>query len=363
MSQNNPSIVGVILAAGLGNRLRPSTLYCPKPLIPVAGVEPLFFALYQFHKLGIKRVIINIHYLPTQIAHAVQDWKNSFEGMEIRISYEMTEILGTGGALLKIAEENVDWLSNSGILLQNGDTLAYFDLAQLYKNSDESALAICFRKELLEKYNPLLVDQDNYWMGIGKEAPENDWHPAHFFGVHYLSPAAVASFRSFCGEIRFVDLFNGIYRPLSNQGFRFRGEEFLNDEHTHEFWFDMNNKEFLLGAQSHILHDLQKYGWGEILKARHPGIQEVEKGIWVKSAHPQDFYTFQSPVIFIDENTSFSKGEITQKLHIGPSVSWWQDKSLSGEKVPLSTKNAVVMLKKSWQHDIPHEIADDIILA
>jgi NDP-sugar pyrophosphorylase family protein len=355
------SIVGIVLAAGLGNRLRPSTLYCPKPLIPVAGVEPIFFALHQFHSIGIKRVIVNVHYLPHQITEAINTWKKTLEGMEIRISYEMNEILGTGGALLKISEENSDWLKGSGLLLQNGDTLAHFDLSKLYTNLHQSCMAVSYREDFLEKYNPLWVSEQNQWVGIGREPKEDSWKAAHFFGVHYLCPDAIQAFRAFCGETRFVDLFNGIYRPLSDHGFSFHAVEFLADRNSGDFWFDMNNKEFLLKAQEFLLQDTQINGWDHVLRARHPGIEEVEKGVWFKSLAPRESFAFQSPVVFVDENTDAVLGK--SPLAIGPSVSWVQEKSLPHERNPLQTKNAVVMLKKSWQHDIPQEILNDIVLA
>lgn len=356
------STVGVVLAAGLGNRLRPSTLYCPKPLIPVAGVEPLFFALHQFQEIGIKRVIVNVHYLPMQITEALSLWKIHFPEMEFRVSYEMAEILGTGGALIKIVEENGDWIQDSGILLQNGDTLASFDLLKLVERIDQSTLATSFRKDFLEKYNPLWLNAYGAWAGIGKDPKSEDWLPAHFFGVHYLSSNAVRSIKTFCGELRSIDLFNGIYRPLSDHGFTFKSVEFLKSTNTTDFWFDMNNKEFLLNAQEHLLSEPNRGAWSKILEHRHPGIKEIESGVWVKGSGNYQGVNFSAPVVFVEENSSFLSRS-NEILKIGPSVSWVQEKSLEQNQHPQNIKNSVVMLKKAWQHDIPQDILNDIVLA
>ena len=82
------NVTGVVLAAGFGTRLRPSTEICPKPLIPVAGVEPLFFALKKLKSLGVKNVIVNAHYLPNKIQDALRDWAPLFTGMNLRLSIE-----------------------------------------------------------------------------------------------------------------------------------------------------------------------------------------------------------------------------------------------------------------------------------
>ena len=85
----------VVLAAGLGTRLRPLTLARPKPLMPLWNVPLLERILRLLEEWGVERIAVNLHSLPEEI-QAFLDRRDS--RAEIRTSYE-PEILGTAGAL------------------------------------------------------------------------------------------------------------------------------------------------------------------------------------------------------------------------------------------------------------------------
>lgn len=89
----------MILAAGLGTRMRPLTLTTPKPLVEICGKPMLLRNLEMLHKAGVKKVVINIHYLGEKIADyiAVQN----FDGMEILISDESEKLLDSAGGIIK----------------------------------------------------------------------------------------------------------------------------------------------------------------------------------------------------------------------------------------------------------------------
>ena len=84
----------MILAAGLGTRLRPLTDTIPKPLLPVGGTPLVLWNLLLLRANGIQEVIINLHYLGAMIEEALGD--GSRWNMRITYSYE-PELLGTGG--------------------------------------------------------------------------------------------------------------------------------------------------------------------------------------------------------------------------------------------------------------------------
>ncbi len=88
----------VILAGGLGVRLRPLTLEVPKPMVPVAGKPYLEHQLLLLAEHGIRNVVILTGYLGEQIEECFGD--GSALGLSVRYSRERTP-LGTGGALLK----------------------------------------------------------------------------------------------------------------------------------------------------------------------------------------------------------------------------------------------------------------------
>ncbi len=321
--------VGVVLAAGLGTRLRPSTDHCPKPLIPVAGVEPLYHALLQFERLGIHRVVVNAHYLVESVQEALLAWKPHFPKMETRVSVEKPEILGTGGALIKIVQENSDWFQNAGLLLQNGDTLSSIDMSRLM--GDSCRFAVSMKEEHLKRYNPLWIDKsERHFVGIGKQAPSPQAQAAHFLGIHYLSPTATEHLkRASEFPIRFVDLFNGVYRPLMDRGIRLQSVEYF-DTLSKDFWFDMTTAEFLLEAQRHVLERLVQDGtgvssvtapnWAGTLRHRYPHISCFAPGVWSTEA-PNAQLRFQAPAVFVQATGSSLMARKIASIRVGPHAS------------------------------------------
>ena len=90
----------MVLAAGLGKRMRPLTASRPKPLIEVAGKPLLDHLLEHLHAAGVERIVVNVHYLADAIeAHLA---KNP-HGLDIAVSDERSLLLETGGGLVKAA--------------------------------------------------------------------------------------------------------------------------------------------------------------------------------------------------------------------------------------------------------------------
>jgi len=87
----------MVLAAGLGLRMRPLTDHMPKPLVPVAGRPLLDHVLDKLAEAGVTEAVVNVHYLPDQIiAHTA-----SRTLPHITISDERDQVLGTGGGVVK----------------------------------------------------------------------------------------------------------------------------------------------------------------------------------------------------------------------------------------------------------------------
>lgn len=104
----------MILAAGLGKRMRPLTDHCPKPLLPVAGKPLIVHHLERLREAGIHEVVINISYRAEQIIDALSD--GSAFGLRIHWSRETTP-LETGGGI----QQALPLLGESPFLLINGD--------------------------------------------------------------------------------------------------------------------------------------------------------------------------------------------------------------------------------------------------
>ena len=99
----------IVLAAGLGTRLRPLTATCPKPLMPVWGETMLGRVVNLLRSWGVTDIAVNCHYLHEQI----EQWCSQ---NGCRAIYE-PQILGTGGVLNPLR----DWIANDDFFLVNGD--------------------------------------------------------------------------------------------------------------------------------------------------------------------------------------------------------------------------------------------------
>lgn len=109
-------MTAMLMAAGLGKRMRPLTATRPKPLVRVAGQPLMDHALDRLEAAGIERVIVNVHYLAdTVIAHV----KARRSPMEMLISDERDKLLETGGGLMKAAP----LLGDAPFVCANSDNL------------------------------------------------------------------------------------------------------------------------------------------------------------------------------------------------------------------------------------------------
>jgi MurNAc alpha-1-phosphate uridylyltransferase len=90
--------VAMVMAAGLGKRMRPLTATRPKPLIEIAGKTLLDHCLDRLRAAGVRTAVVNVHYLPDALeAHL----KNRVQDIEIIVSDERQQLLETGGGLVR----------------------------------------------------------------------------------------------------------------------------------------------------------------------------------------------------------------------------------------------------------------------
>jgi MurNAc alpha-1-phosphate uridylyltransferase len=90
--------VAMVMAAGLGKRMRPLTATRPKPLVEVAGKTLLDHTLDRLRAAGVRKAVVNVHYLPDALeAHL----RTRVQGIEIAVSDEREQLLETGGGLVK----------------------------------------------------------------------------------------------------------------------------------------------------------------------------------------------------------------------------------------------------------------------
>jgi len=124
MEQDPSELTAVVLAGGLGTRLRPITEKVPKPLVPVKGRPFLDFLLEKIARMGVKKCVLLVGYKGKMIENYCKDGKKW--GLKIAYSHEK-EQLGTGGALVNA----VTHLKGAALVL-NGDSYLDIDARAFY---------------------------------------------------------------------------------------------------------------------------------------------------------------------------------------------------------------------------------------
>jgi NDP-sugar pyrophosphorylase family protein len=185
----------MILAAGLGTRLRPLTDDHPKALVEVAGRTMLEITLSRLRSFGVHDVIINVHHFADLVLQYLKA-NNNF-GMNIAVSREQV-LLDTGGGL---KNASYFFLGDSGesaepFLLHNVDVMSTIDLGRMVQfhteNQNLATLAVQDRKT--SRY--LLFDQQLQLCGrrSGNDGdpelvrPSSDTLAMAFAGIHVISP-------------------------------------------------------------------------------------------------------------------------------------------------------------------------------
>jgi MurNAc alpha-1-phosphate uridylyltransferase len=129
----------MVLAAGLGERMRPLTLTMPKPMVPLAGKPLIGHVLDRLASAGVETAIVNVHYLPEQIEAFVQD--RADKPPQAIISDERGVLLNTGGGVVKA----LPLLGPGPFFIHNADTVW----------SEGAANTL---KRMLRKWDPARMD-------------------------------------------------------------------------------------------------------------------------------------------------------------------------------------------------------------
>ena len=206
----------MILAAGMGTRLKPITNQVPKALVPVGGYPLLELVIKKLMAAGVDEIVVNLHHFADQIIRFLEKRKNF--GIKIHFSYE-EEILGTGGGLLFAA----DYLKGSEpFFLHNVDIVSDINLQEMLKFHKKSASLVTLAVQMRDKDRVLLVDDKNLVCGHEDRAknlkrirrqPLGALRRFGFCGIHVISPE-IFHLRKFSGYESIID----IYLDLIEQG-------------------------------------------------------------------------------------------------------------------------------------------------
>lgn len=239
----------MILAAGLGSRLRPLTDNCPKALVTVAGRTLLEVALARLHQAGVRRVIVNTHHHAAMVADYLRS--HSSFGMHIEISEEPI-LLDTGGGLKNAASFFLNSTGNPAqpFFLHNVDVLSNIDLEAMHAFHRQHATLATLAVQQRPTSRQLLFNFSGELCGrrSGSEDPAEIVRPCAqyealaFSGIHVISPALLNDLTE-QGPFSIIDA----YLRLSAEGKRviaFRQGD--------AYWRDLGRPESILQAEQDV---------------------------------------------------------------------------------------------------------------
>ena len=184
----------MILAAGLGTRLKPFTDFHPKALAMVNGKSLLQRNIEYLQAFGINEVVVNVHHFADQIIEAVKT--NNGWGSQVFISDETAEVLETGGGVLHAAnffEKEENWLVMNADILTNLDIDKLIAADKVLSEGAENYIATLAVTNRVSSRNLLFTTEGNLIGWRNNTTREEKWagvntteQPA---GIHSIGKA------------------------------------------------------------------------------------------------------------------------------------------------------------------------------
>jgi mannose-1-phosphate guanylyltransferase len=226
----------MVLAAGLGERMRPLTLLRAKPALPVLNRPLIHWTLKRLVQAGVREVMLNLHHLPHTIEAALGDGRDF--GLLICYSRE-PQILGTGGGPRAVR----DFFGQEPFLLVNGDVLFDFDLEELVaRHRASGARATLALRRNPGGYTAVVTDRRGRILSIGGAPRPVAGKAAMFASVHVIEPRLLDRLPPGAS-----DSVRDLYVPLLTEGAPLLGVR------TQGPWYDLGRPSLYRDAQLRLL--------------------------------------------------------------------------------------------------------------
>lgn len=179
----------MILAAGLGTRLRPLTLARPKVLVPVMGTPILDFWINRLYSEGVEAVVVNAFHLAERL---VEELRRKKWPIPVEVRTEPI-LLDTGGGI----RNALDFFGREPFIVINGDIVCDAPLAELYRLHLASGSPVSLLMHDCPEFNNVAVGKDGLVLGFGKKAPEicrqfPGSRLMAFTGIHFTSASVIS---------------------------------------------------------------------------------------------------------------------------------------------------------------------------
>jgi mannose-1-phosphate guanylyltransferase len=244
----------MVLAAGLGTRLRPLTYEIPKPMVPVLDRPVMAHILGSLRRQGFDEVIANLHYFPDAV--------RGYFGDRIEYRFE-EELLGTAGGVRNVAE----FFGDDPVLVISGDALTDVDLnALLERHRQAGGIATLTVKHVEDtrEYGVVIHDSEGRIQGF-QEKPDPAEALSHLgnCGIYCFSPEIFDYFP----DRPFADWAQDVFPALLENDVPFHVHE------TREYWNDVGS-----------LHELREGTWDALrgeLKIEVTGEPAGDPPVWL----------------------------------------------------------------------------------
>jgi len=227
----------MVLAAGLGLRMRPLTLLRAKPALPVLNRPLLHRTLRALVRAGVRDVVVNLHHLPETVVAALGDGR----GLGVRVRYSRErEILGTGGGPKAVR----DWFGREPFLLVNGDVLFDFDLRRLVAvhRASGARATLALRPDRARAYSQVVTDRRGRILAIADRPAPAVGCSSMFASVHVVDPELLERLPGGAS-----DSVRDLYLPLLAQGAHLHGLRLRGA------WYDLGRPSLYRDAQLRLL--------------------------------------------------------------------------------------------------------------
>ncbi len=228
----------MVLAAGLGLRMRPLTLLCAKPVLPVLNRPLLHWTMARLAGAGVRDVVVNLHHLPETIASALGTGRRF--GLRIRYSHEAV-ILGTGGGPRAVRE----LFGDEPLLVVNGDVLFDFDVRRVlaaHRASGAVATLALRRNPVPYAYSPVVADRSGRILSIAGRPRRARGRVGMLASVHVMDPRLLERLPEGAS-----DSVRDLYIPLLAEGAHLHGVR------TRGAWYDFGRPALYRDAQLQLL--------------------------------------------------------------------------------------------------------------
>jgi MurNAc alpha-1-phosphate uridylyltransferase len=261
----------MLMAAGLGTRLRPFTLHEPKALLPVMGVPVAAFAVDSATRAGVQRIVANVHHLAERARAGLKGLERG--PAELRISDESALLLGSAGGYRKA----LPLLGPGPFFALNADVLCDVDLARLWRQHQRlrsrfgvvMTLAVLRSAPSGEKYRRIAVDPATSLVTELVMTPEEN--PPFWAGVAVIEPEALSGVPE-DQPAEFVPL---VLRPAIESG---RVGALV----TSGQWHDIGSPELWLRTHLRLIGALEtgalSAGWRRLIERRASRVESLQ---WV----------------------------------------------------------------------------------